>query len=220
MTCPRCETNVPEEALYCPYCSLPKPKAGFVAASEEPQESTAATERPLTRPAIATRRRSKQGREHRQPTSVPSRPIVSRSLYRAATPPRKLRVSVLSVAALVALLSVGAYIFVVPLVYSETAEPQAALSALETLRKTQSNEPGITIDTRMMRELEKSRRVGNLVAYQGWSVHPIKGSRNEVLLVFSYQEVGGTNQRAEWLADLSTNTFKSQTELATSISEK
>jgi len=29
LTCPRCETDVPNEAQYCPYCSLPKPRRGL-----------------------------------------------------------------------------------------------------------------------------------------------------------------------------------------------
>ncbi|MEK6289642.1 MAG: hypothetical protein AABO57_28335 [Acidobacteriota bacterium] len=83
-----------------------------------------------------------------------------------------------------------------------------------------SSEPGVTIDARLSRELEASRRVGNLVGYQGWTVRPIKGTKTRVLIVFAYQEVGGTHQRAEWLADLSNNTFTPQTDLAAAVHSK
>jgi len=116
-----------------------------------------------------------------------------------------------------ALLGVGVYIFVVPLVHSEEAEPKVVLSALDKLRRMPSNEEGVTVDARMMRELERSRRVGNLVSYQGWIVQPVKGTNTNVLLVFSYQEVGDVQQRAEWLADLTNNTFTAQNELATTV---
>jgi len=127
---------------------------------------------------------------------------------------------VLSSAALAAVLSVGIYIFVVPLVHSQGVEPRTALSALERLQHISSDDSDLTIDARMAAEVEKSRRVGNLVGYQGWTVHSIKGTKTRVLLVFSYREVGNTEQRAEWLADLSTNTFTPQTPLAASIHRK
>lgn len=126
----------------------------------------------------------------------------------------------LSGAALVAVLSVGIYIFVVPLVHSQGVEPKTALSALDKLQHMASNEPDLTIDARLAREIETSRRVGNLVGYQGWTVHPIKGTKTRALLVFSYREVGNTERRAEWLADLSNNTFTPQTPLAASIHGK
>jgi len=117
-------------------------------------------------------------------------------------------------------LSVGVYIFVVPLVYSEQAEPKAILSALDTLRRMPSSEPGLTIDARLTRELDTARRVKNLVSYQGWTARPIKGTTTKVLLVYSYQEVGDVNKRAEWIADLITNTFVPQTDMAIAIHGK
>ena len=117
-------------------------------------------------------------------------------------------------------MSVGIYIFVVPLVHSQGVEPKTALSALDRLQHMASNEPDVTLDARMAAEVEKSRRVGNLVGYQGWTVHSIKGTKTRVLLVFSYREVGNTEQRAEWLADLNANTFTPQTPLATAVSRK
>jgi hypothetical protein len=123
------------------------------------------------------------------------------------------------VAALVAVSSVAIYIFVVPLVHSQGIEPKTAMSALDRLQHKQSNQPDLTIDARLSAELEKSRRVGNLTGYQGWTVRPIKGTKTRVLLVFSYREVGNTEQRAEWLADLNANTFTPQTALAVSVSQ-
>ncbi|MEK6325704.1 MAG: zinc ribbon domain-containing protein [Acidobacteriota bacterium] len=198
LTCPRCGTDVPNEAQYCPYCSMPKPKRGFAVAAEAKPEETKRTEQ--TTPAVAFRSSNKDLKLSRPPKTL-----------------RRLRLPVVSVAALVALLSVGAYIFVVPLVYSEEAEPKIILSALDTLKRMPSNEAGLTIDARLMRDLETSRRVRNLVSYQGWTVRPINGTKTKVLMAFSYQEVGDVNQRAEWIADLTSITFIPQTELAAAV---
>jgi hypothetical protein len=195
MVCPRCATEVTAEALYCPYCSLPKPKAGFGNSSERGS---------LEKPAAQRVSRKIQKRD-------------SRSLGQPRNAKRKVRLAVLSVTALVAVLSAGVYIFVVPLVHSQAIEPKTALSALDRLQHMPSNDPDLTIDARLSREIEKSRRVGNLVGYQGWSIHAIKGTKTRALLVFSYREVGNTEQRAEWLADLANNTFTPQTQLAASI---
>jgi hypothetical protein len=194
MVCPRCATDVTAEAQYCPYCNLPKPKAGF---------ALSAPTKPATNAAPIKRRKSHD-----------------RYLAQPANKGRRLRLMVLGGAALAAVLSVGVYIFVVPLVHSQGVEPKTALSALDKLQHMQSNQPDLTIDARLSGELEKSRRVGNLVGYQGWTVHPIKGTKTRVLLVFSYREVGNTEQRAEWLADLSNNTFTPQTPLAVSVSTR
>ena len=219
MTCPRCGTDVPTEAHYCPYCSLPKPKRGFVAAEEKPVDTPPDPPKPV--PVYSTPNRTKKAgarparastptpsRTEKQPRKQPKRRIVSR------------RASIYSVAALVALIGVGAYIFVVPMVYSEQAEPRMVLAALDKLRKSPSNEPGVTIDARLARELETTKRVGNLVSYQGWVVRPIKGTKTRVVLAFAYEEVGNASQSAEWLADLAAGTFTPQTDLATSVSSQ
>ena len=212
LTCPRCGTDVPTEALYCPYCTLPKPKRGFVAAEEKPEE-VSLPEQPKA---------SLTAQPHRSVALRSAKKERSKSAKRSSAhpgkPPRNLRLSVLSVAALVALFSVGTYIFVVPLVYSEQAEPKSVLSALDKLRKMPSSDPSVTVDGRLLRELEFSRRVKNLVAYQGWTVRPIKGTKTKVVLAFTYEEVGGLHQSADWIADLTNNTFTPQTELASSVS--
>lgn len=200
MTCPRCETNVPAEALYCPYCNLPKPRGGFVVEGETEAEEIKIGE---PRSPVAFRK---------------THAVANRIPKRSRKSARKLRLPVLGAAALVALIAAGIYIYVVPLVHSEAgAEPKTVLSALDKLRRMPSNDPDLTIDARMSRELERSRRVGNLVAYQGWTIQRIKGTKTKVLLVFSYQEAGDVHNRAEWLADLSNNTFTPQTELAASV---
>ena len=216
LSCPRCETVVPDEAMYCPYCSLPKPKRGFVAAQEEaPVHTAAATSLEQSQPVAA-----RTSRSARPPSSRRESPEKSfkRSPRRPAKPPSNFRVRVVSAAALAALLCVGLYVFVA--VYSENAEPKVVLSALDRLRHLPSSEPEVTVDARLSRELETSRRVKNLVSYQGWTVRPVKGTKNKVVLVFSYEEVGGILQSAEWLADLNSNTFTPQTELAETVSAK
>jgi len=218
LSCPRCGTDVPSEALYCPYCSLPKPKNGFSAAESEPpaQASAPVTTSELHQPVVHKPRRSPQRASR---TERPAKKV-KRSPSRPAKPPRSFRVSVLSIAALVPLICVGLYIFVVPMVYSESAEPRVVLSALEKLRHLPSNEPEVNVDARLSRELETSRRVKNLVSYQGWTVRPVKGTKNKVVLVFSFEEVGGVRQSAEWMADLNSYTFTPQTELAETVSAK
>lgn len=197
LVCPRCATDVTEEALYCPYCNLPRPKAGFG------KPGAPSPPRKLTTQAVSRKSQKSNYRSPGQPRNTK----------------RKVRLVVSSFAALVAVSSVALYIFVVPLVHSQGVEPKIALSALDRLQRMPSNDPDLTIDARLSRELEKSRRVGNLVGYQGWTVHPIKGTKTRVLLVFAYREVGNTEQRAEWLADLDANTFAPQTALAVLVSK-
>lgn len=203
MVCPRCATDVTAEALYCPYCNLPKPKAGFALGGPTKPATQAVSSRPATQ-AVSTKSRKPNDRHPDEPHGKG----------------RKRKVMVLSSAALAAALSVGIYIFVVPLVHSEGVEPKTALSALDRLQHMSSNEPDVTLDARMAAEVERSRRVGNLVGYQGWTVRSIKGTKTRVLLVFSYREVGNTEQRAEWLADLTNNSFTPQTPLAVSVSTR
>jgi hypothetical protein len=217
LSCPRCGTEVPNEAQYCSYCSLPKPKRGFAEVEDKPQESPP-PEAPKPAAIRATRARPKKELHKKELRKPDQRKPEQRSLSRPVKPPRRLRASVLGVTALVALSCVGAYIFVVPMVYSEQAEPKTVLAALDKLRKSPSNEPGLTIDARLTRELETSRRVGNLVAYQGWVVRPVRGSKSKVVLVFSYKEVGDVSRTAEWMADLNNGSFTPQTDLAVVVS--
>ena len=214
LTCPRCETDVPNEAQYCPYCSLPKPKHGFAEAAEDKPEE--ANFKQHSKPPVAVAyKKAKVAVAFKKAKKESKKPA-----KRTAKPRRKLRLSVLGVASLVALLSAGVYIFIVPLVYSGQAEPKTVLTALDNLKKSPSSEPGVTIDARLLRELETSRRVGNLSAYKGWTVRPIKGTSARVVFTFSYVEVGDVNKSAEWMADLTHNIFTPQTELAVAVHAK
>jgi len=218
LTCPRCETDVPNEAQYCPYCSLPKPKRGFAEAAEEKPEET--NFKQYSKPPVAVAfKRAKVAVAFKNAKKESKKPA-KRSASRPGKPPRKLRLSVLGVASLVALFSAGVYIFIVPLVYSGQAEPKSVLAALDNLKKLPSSEPGITIDARLLRDLETSRRVGNLTAYKGWTVRPIKGTSARIVFAFSYVEVGDVNKSAEWMADLTHNIFTPQTELAVAVHGK
>ena len=200
LTCPRCDTDVSAEALYCPYCNLPKPRGGFAFAAE-PQPTETAPQQPAA-------------------TSKKERRASNRSFDQPPKTRRQIKLGVLGLAALIAVLSVGIYVFVVPLVLSQEAEPKAALSALEKLRHLPSHQPGVTIGDRMSHELEASRKVGNLAAYKGWIVRPIKGTKTKVLISFSYREVDGAELKAEWIADLATGSFAPQNPLAVSVSSK
>jgi hypothetical protein len=215
LTCPRCETDVPNEAQYCPYCSLPKPKRGFAAAAEDKPEETNFKQN--SKPPVAVSFEKAKVAGAFKKAKKESKKPATRSAARPGKPPRKLRLSVLGVASLVALFSVGVYIFIVPLVYSDQAEPKTVLTALDNLKKLPSSEPGVTIDARLLRELETSRRVGNLAAYKGWTVRPVKGTSARVVFAFSYVEVGDVNKSAEWMADLTHNIFTPQTELAVAV---
>ena len=218
LTCPRCETDVPNEAQYCPYCSLPKPRRGFAEAAEDNPEATKFEGH--SRPPVAVAFKKAKGAVIFKNAKNESKKPAKRSASRAGKPPRKLRLSVLGVASLVALFSAGVYIFIVPLVYSGQAEPKAVLAALDNLKKSPSSEPGVTIDARLLRDLETSRRVGNLAAYKGWTVRPIKGTSARIVFAFSYVEVGDVNKSAEWMADLTHNIFTPQTELAVAVHPK
>ena len=200
LTCPRCDTDVSAEALYCPYCNLPKPKGGFAFASAAKPTNTGPQQ-----PAAAYKK---------------ERSVGNRSFNRPPKTRRQIKLGVLGLAALMAVLSVGIYVFVVPLVLSQEAEPKAALSALEKLRHLPSNQPGVTIADRMSHEMETSRKLGNLAAYKGWIVRPIRGTKTKVLISFSYREVDGAELKAEWIADLPTGSFTPQTPLAVSVSSR
>lgn len=91
---------------------------------------------------------------------------------------------------------------------------------LEKLRHSPSSQEGLNVDDLLTQELEKSRRVGNLLSYQGWTMRPINGSKTKLIISFSFQENDKTHQRAEWIADLVHDTFVPQTELAAMVYKK
>ncbi|MEK6304511.1 MAG: hypothetical protein AABO41_27810 [Acidobacteriota bacterium] len=123
----------------------------------------------------------------------------------------------LSISIIVTLLGAGAFWFVWPLFQSQGPEPEVAASVLDKLRKMPSNQEGLTVEQSVAQQLEKSRRVGNLVAYQGWTVHQAPGDKSKLLVVFSFDERDNTKQRAEWLVDSAGSTFTPQTDLAAAV---
>lgn len=205
MTCPKCRANVPEASLRCPSCGLSKPKARTVEANEKPSRWF---------DWVAVKRESAGRPTERRATENPR--TVNR---KPAEPPSKTKRVALMVSGsmMVALLGACAYWFVWPLFLSEGPEPHTAAVVLETLRKMPSNQEGLTVDESVTQELERSRRVGNLVRYQGWTVRLAPGDKSKLLVVFSFDERNNTRQRAEWLADPVSSTFTPQTDLAAAV---
>lgn len=211
LTCPRCSTNVSDDALYCSYCNLPKPKSGFSPVPAKDQNQ---------------RQQQHHHHQHHQRQQQPAKPSKSPAAARTDHRPRRRRsqvhdlsVAKLAGAAIIALLAIGGYVYFAPLARSNEPEPKTVLAALDTLKRMPSNEEGLTIDARLNRDLETSKRMRNLVAYQGWTVKRVEGTKSKVILIFSYDEADRSHHQAEWLADLDHNDFIPQSELAVSISK-
>jgi hypothetical protein len=226
MDCPRCGTIIPDEALYCPYCSLPKPKVtqpaeGEPAAAEAGDSEGEPAHPPEPQPAVgsgavyasATRRRS------RRPVHAPSsrRKSKSRKRGRGSLGPGTKRFLLGLGAALLAVGGAGFHTLVMPIINSQGPDSKAALLMLDTLRKMPSKERELTVDARMKKDVDNSRRLGNLRRYQGWHMKPIPGTRNKVMVIFSYEETDKTVHSAEWLADLDDHTFTPQNDLAKAV---
>jgi hypothetical protein len=96
-------------------------------------------------------------------------------------------------------------------------DPKAAMPMLNKLRNSPSSQDGLNVDALLTQEMEKSRRVGNLRSYQGWTIRPFGGSRTKLIISFSFEETDNIQQRAEWVADLVHNTFTPQTDLAMAV---
>jgi hypothetical protein len=195
MTCPKCRKNVPDAAIRCPGCGLSKPKV-------RPPETDEMPSRWFSRTSGKSASR-KRAPARRKPAAPPSK------AKRAAV--------LLSISILVTMLGAGAFWFVWPLLQQQGPEPEVAASVLDKLRKMPSNQEGLTVDQSVAQQLEKSRRVGNLVAYQGWSVHQAPGDKSKLLVVFAFDERDNTKQRAEWLADSNGSTFTPLTDLAAAV---
>jgi len=188
MKCPRCHVEVPAEAQRCPDCKLPKPKS-LIAQNAKNKGKSLPDSKSKTQSA-------------RKPGMKPERKL-----------PRW--VSLVAGAVSVALIAaVGAYTYWYFSNTTSDLDPHLAQPAMQKLREMPSKQANLTIDQYLNQELEKSRRVGNLVSVQGWTMRPVQGNRSKMLISFSFQERDNTEQRAEWLADLSHDTFTPQTELA------
>ncbi|MEN3330853.1 MAG: hypothetical protein V7641_218 [Blastocatellia bacterium] len=189
MKCPRCHVEVPTEALRCPDCKLPKPKSLI-----------GQTDKNKTKSQMAATRKPRHG----------SKPGVKpeRKLPRWAS----IAAGVVS-GLLIAVIGIYAYWYFSNRI--SELDPHLAQPAMQKLRAMPSKQADLTVDQYLNQELEKSRRVGNLVSVQGWTMRPVQGTRSKMLISFTFQERDNTEQRAEWLADLSHDTFTPQTELAT-----
>jgi hypothetical protein len=96
---------------------------------------------------------------------------------------------------------------------SSAIDPEAAVRSMNALRQMPSNKEGATVDDFMEQARKESEQAGRLVRYRGWFVQPINGTKSRILVVYSFEEQDG-EQRAEWIADTSRNTFTPQTNLA------
>ena len=184
MRCPRCRNQVPDTALRCPECKLPKPKT--------------------TRDLSGSGR--KKNAKDRSPKTGAGRPKWVNALA--------------SVAALLLVGWVGIYLYSFLFEQSQELDSHVAQPALAKLRQEPSLVSGLNVDEYMTQQLEKSRRVGNLLKYQGWTVSPVRGSKTKLLIAFSYEERDNTKYSAEWIADTSDNSFTPQTELAAAAYKK
>ena len=189
MKCPRCHVEVSTEAFRCPECKLAKPKSLIVKAGKGKDKKS----------PFPAGKRSTPGR---RPRTRPERKLPRWASITAGV------LSAMMVAAL------GVYLFWYFTHTTSELDPHLAQPAMQKLRQMPSKQADMTVEQFHNQELEKSRRVGNLVSSQGWTMRPVEGSRSKMLIAFSFLERDNTEQRAEWLADLSHETFTPQTELA------
>jgi flagellar basal body-associated protein FliL len=124
------------------------------------------------------------------------------------------------VVALVLTAGIGLYVFLFFAKQTPELDPHLAQPALANLRQAPSSQSGLSVDDYLTQHLEKSRRVGNLLKFQGWTVSPVKGSKTKLLIAFTYEEKDNTQQRAEWVADVANNTYTPQTDLAVEAYKK
>jgi hypothetical protein len=187
MKCPRCHGEVPTEALRCPACKLAKPKSLIVqSGNKNTQAKTAAKRAPMS-----TRKRGQKAERHLPRWASIAAGVVS----------------------FVLLAAIGVYAYWYFTNAPSELDPHLAQPAMQKLRQMPSRQENLTIEQYLNRELEQSRRTGNLVSVQGWTMRPVPGSKSKMLIAFSFQE-HDSERRAEWLADLSHETFMPQTELA------
>src|SRR6185295_12501396 len=186
MRCPRCHSQVPDEALRCPDCKLPKPKAS-----------------PDYSPATPKKRQAKK----------------QNSKVNDSGRPKWLN-AIAGVVAFILTAGVGWYAYAHFSAQPHELDPHLAQPMLAKLRQSPSSQSGLSVDDYLTQQLEKSRRVGNLLNYQGWTISPVKGSKTKLLIAFTYEERDNTQQRAEWVADVANNTYTPQTELAVEAYKK
>jgi hypothetical protein len=189
MKCPRCHIEVPTEAIRCPDCKLPKPKSLIAQAGKGKDKKS----------KLAGGRDPRPGR---RPRTKPERKL-----------PRWANITA-GVVSAVLIAALGLYLYWYLTHTTSELDPHLAQPAMQKLRSMPSKQADLTVEQYLNQELERSRRIGNLVSSRGWTMRPIEGSRSKMLISFSFVERDNTEQRAEWLADLSHETFTPQTELA------
>ncbi len=185
MRCPRCHSQVPDEAPRCPDCKLPKPKTS-------PDHSAASS-------------------KNRQAKKRDSKVNDSRPKWVNA---------LAGVAAFILTAGIGWYAYSFFSSQPQELDPHLAQPMLAKLRQSPSSQSGLSVEDYLTQQLEKSRRVGNLLNFQGWTVSPVKGSKTKWLIAFTYEERDNIKQRAEWIADVANNTYTPQTELAVEAYKK
>jgi hypothetical protein len=185
MRCPRCHSQVPDEAPRCPDCKLPKPKPS-------PDYSVASHKK---RPA---KKRNSKGDSNRP----------------------KWMNALAGVVAFILTAGIGWYAYSVYSAQPHELDPHLAQPMLAKLRQSPSSQSGLSVDDYLTQQLEKSRKVGNLLNFQGWTISPVKGSKTKLLIAFTYEERDNTQQRAEWVADVANDTYTPQTELAVEAYKK
>jgi hypothetical protein len=191
MKCPRCYGQVSDEDLRCPNCNFVKPNRPL-------DKSNAAGI------AAAPVARKNTGR------------LKPRRAKPKKTRPRWVNI-VAGITASLLVVGMGWYIYYFFTHQTFDPDPHQVQPALNRLRQAPSTKEGMSVDDYLTAQLEKSRRVGNLLKYQGWTVKAITGSRMKVVFAFTYEEKDNSEQRAEWIADLSNDTFTPQTELAAAV---
>jgi hypothetical protein len=191
MKCPRCHVDVPIEASRCPGCKLSKPKS--IIAKQQSEKKKKSTGGGLFSSGPV-------GKGKKLPREIPKWLNIAAGVLSA-----------------VLLLGVGGYIYWYFANRASDLDPKAVQPAMLKLRQSPSQKAGMTVDQYLAQELETSRRVGNLRSIQGWTMRPVIGSSSKILISFAFQESDQTERRAEWIADLSHDTFTPQTDLAAAV---
>jgi hypothetical protein len=194
MNCPRCHTEVPDEELRCPDCKLPKPKRPGGQSEAMRQKTDGQTKK-----ASNLANENMKGKVKQRPKWV---------------------LTVAGTASILVLCGIGFYLLHLFSSGTQEIDPKAALPMLNKLRNSPSSQEGLSVDELLTHELDRSRRVGNLLRYQGWTMKPVNGSKTKLLISFSFEESDNTQQRAEWIADLAQETFTPQTDLAMAVYRK
>src|SRR5689334_6558781 len=151
MKCPRCHVEVPTEALRCPDCKLPKPKSMIAQSSKN-----------KTSPSQSSKGRPKSALK---PGMKPERRL-----------PRWVSI-VAGAVSIVFITAVGAYTYWYFSNMTSDLDQHLAQPAMQKLREMPSKHANLTIEQYMKQELEKSRRVGNLVSVEGWPMQPVQGNK-------------------------------------------